>query len=178
MSCLVAKDWDNFKFLGHLLCFCGREARPFSSIKPSTTNHVNSRIVDEKIMFDVCMSVEKLMLILIILIYITLCFDIILMSMLTFLTFTYEFCLWEFSACSSVHSDSQKSVYCCLVITLWKCGYCLIWALNKSILFGCNSPKVLVLCNMNIEKTFYYSLIWKELYQNVSIAWHKLWKSE
>ena len=26
------------------------------------------------------------------------------------------------------------------------------------------------------EKSFYYSLIWKELSENVSIAWYKLWK--
>ena len=68
-------------------------------------------------------------------------------------------------------------LYYCLVITLWKCEYCLIWALNKSVLFGSNSLKVSVLCDMNSEKTFYYSLIWKELSENVSIAWYKLWKS-
>ena len=97
--------------------------------------------------------------------------------MLTFLTFIWKFSVWEFSVCSSVHSNSQKSVYYCLVITLWKCEYCLIWALNKSILFGSNSLKVSVLCDTNSEKNFYYSLIWKELSENVSIVWYKLWKS-
>ena len=33
--------------------------------------------------------------------------------MLTFHTFTLEFSLWEFSVCSSVHWNSQKSVYYC-----------------------------------------------------------------
>ena len=40
---------------------------------------------------------------------------------------------------------------------------------SKSILFGSNSLKVSVLYDMNSEKTFYYSLIWKELYENVGI---------
>ena len=82
------------------------------------------------------------------------------LCMLTFHTFTWEFSLKEFSVCSSVHWNSQKGVYYCLVIILWKCEYCLIWALNKSILFGSNSLKVSVLCDMNSEKMFYYSLLW------------------
>ena len=72
---------------------------------------------------------------------------------------------------------SQKSVYCYMVITLWKCEYCLVWALNKSILFGSNSLKVSVLCDMDSEKRFYYSLMWKELSESVIIAWYELWKS-
>ena len=44
-------------------------------------------------------------------------------------------------------------------------------------MFGSNSRKVLVLCDMNLQKTFYYSLIWKELSENVSIAWYKLRKN-
>ena len=95
---------------------------------------------------------------------------------LSFHTFTWEFSLKEFFVCSSVHQNTQKSVYYCLVITPWKYKYCLIWALNKSILFGSNSLKVPILY-MNSEKTFYYSLIWKELCGNVSIVWCKLWKS-
>ena len=51
----------------------------------------------------------------------------------------------------SVHWNYQESGYYCLVI---KCEYCLIWALNKSILFGSNSLKVSVLCDMNSEKSF------------------------
>ena len=43
-------------------------------------------------------------------------------------------------------------------------------ALKKSILLGSNSLKVLVLCDMNTEKSFYYSLVWKEPSENVSIA--------
>ena len=99
--------------------------------------------------------------------------------MLTFHTLIWEFSLWEFSVCWSVCWNSQKSVYYCLVITLWKCEYCLIWALNKSILFGSNYLKELVLSDTNSEKRFYYSLIWKDkcavLFasnsENVSIAW-------
>ena len=75
-----------------------------------------------------------------------------------FFTFTWGFSIWEFSVCSSVHSNSQKSVYYCLIITLRKCEYCLIWALNKSILFGSYSLTVSVSCQMNSEQKFYYSL--------------------
>ena len=64
--------------------------------------------------------------------------------------------------------ETQKIVYYCLVITLWKCEYCLTWALNNSRLFGCNSQKV---PDMNSEKSFYYSLIWKDFSENVSIVW-------
>ena len=99
---------------------------PFCLINPSMTNHVNSRIVDGKIMFNMCM--------------------------LTFITFTFEFSVLEFSVWSSVHSNSPKSVYCCLLITLWKCEYGFIWLLGKSILFGTNSLKVSVLCDGNSEK--------------------------
>ena len=63
----------------------------------------------------------------------------------------------------SVHWNSlshKKSVNYCLVITLWKGEYCLIWVLKKSM-FGSNSLKVSVLCGMNYEKTFYNSLISK-----------------
>ena len=85
---------------------------------------------------------------------------------------------------SNGHWNSQKRVYYCLVRTLWKCEYCLIWsvntvwywALNKSILFGSNSLKVSVLCDMNSE-SFYYSLIWKELSEYTRIVWCKLWKT-
>ena len=35
----------------------------------------------------------------------------------------------------------------CLVVTLWKCQYCVIW---------------------NLKKGFYHSIIWKELSENVS----------
>ena len=82
------------------------------------------------------------------------------------------FCLF---GCPSI--ETQKIVYYCLVIPLWKCEYCLIWALNKSILFGSNSLELSVLSDMNSEKTFYRSFIWSKLSKNVSIAWCKLWKS-
>ena len=96
-----------------------------------------------------------------------------------------------------------------LTISLWKCEYCLIWALfalhkkwsfplrissvnvpstqfpadlvtfteemfNGKLHFLCsvssNSLKVSVLCDMNSQKSFYYSFIWKELLENVSIV--------
>ena len=72
---------------------------------------------------------------------------------------------------------SKKCLLYCLLITLWKCEYCLIWALSKSILFGSNSLKVSVLCDKNSEKMFYYCLIRKKLCEKFSIAWYKLWKS-
>ena len=59
-SCLVARGWENFKFLGDLLRrgdlipFLGERSTPFSSIKPSMTNHANSRIVDGKIIGFMC----------------------------------------------------------------------------------------------------------------------------
>ena len=45
------------------------------------------------------------------------------------------------------------------------------------ILFDITSLKMSLLCDMNSQKSFYYSLIWKELFENVSIVWYKLWKS-
>ena len=83
---------------------------------------VNSRIIDEQILSHVCMII--------------------------FLTFTWEF-PWEYSVRSSLHWKSQKSVSYCLVITLWKFVYCLIWALNKSIIFGSNPLKLSVMYDMN-----------------------------
>ena len=73
--------------------------------------------------------------------------------MLTFLTFSWEFSTGKFFICSSVLPKSQESVSSYLVITLWKCEYCLTWVLNKSILFGSNSLKVSLLCNMCFEKS-------------------------
>ena len=94
--------------------------------------------------------------------------------MLTFFTFSWEFSAWEFFYCSSVHSKFQESFYYYLVITQWKWEYCLIWVLNKSTLFDSNSLKVSLLCDMYSEKSFYCSLIWKELSENVSISWYIL----
>ena len=71
----------------------------------------------------------------------------------------------KFYVCLSVHWNSQKGVDYCLVITKWKCQYRLIWALKKSILFASNPLKVPVLCDMNSEKTFYNTLIWKKLWK-------------
>ena len=57
---LVARGWEYFKFLGDLLYWgvlislLGEGARPFSSIKPSMTNCVNSRTVDGKIICLMC----------------------------------------------------------------------------------------------------------------------------
>ena len=84
---------------------------------------------------------------------------------LALLTFTWEFSVLEFSVCLSVHWNSQKSVYYCLLKILWKCECCLKWALNKSILFGSCSLKISVLYDMNSVKSLYYSLIWKELWK-------------
>ena len=39
------------------------------------------------------------------------------------------------------------------------------------MLFVSNYLKVSVLYDTNSEKSFYYNLIWKELSENVSIAW-------
>ena len=94
----------------------------------------------------------------------------------TFLTFSWGFSALEIFVCSSVHSKSHKECLLCLVIILWKCEYCLIWVLNKSILFGSNSLKVSLLCDMYPEENFYYSLIWKEFPENVNSAWYNLFR--
>ena len=115
-----------FQFLGNLLYWeylislLGERARSFSFIKPSLTNYanyyVNSRIVDSK----------------------RVCFLLV--------CWFFSLLLWNFlfenSVCSTIHWNFQKGFHCCLLRTLWNCEYCLIWALNKSILFGSNSPKV------------------------------------
>ena len=124
--------------------------RPFLSIKPVLTTYINSRIVNDKIMFHLCM--------------------------LTFITFTWEFSIWEFSLSASDHSNSHESVYYCLLITDWKWECCLIWALNKSISFVSNSLKVSVFSDMNSEKSLYYSLIGEGFSESVRIACCKLWK--
>ena len=59
-SCFVARDWEDFKLLGDLpywgdlISFLGEGTRPFSSIKPSGTTHVNLRTVDGKIICFIC----------------------------------------------------------------------------------------------------------------------------
>ena len=119
------------------------EARSFSSIKTSVTNYanyyVNSRIVDGKLV----------------------CF----LSVCWFFSLLLWNFLFENSVCLTIHWNFQKGFHCCLLIALWKCEYCLIWALNKSIVW------------YDHEKSVYYSLIWKELSKNGNIAWYKLWKS-
>ena len=59
--CLVARDWEDFKFLEDLLYwerpifFFGRGMLDhFLPIKQSMTNHVNSRTVDRKIICFMC----------------------------------------------------------------------------------------------------------------------------
>ena len=108
------------------------------------SNHVNSRIVDVLKLSVLCLYAN-------------------------FSHFYFgSFCLTIF-VCLSVHWKSKKKQNC-LIIALWKCEYCSIWALNYSVLFFSNSLKVSVLCDMNSEKSFYNSLIWKELSENASIA--------
>ena len=61
--------------------------------------------------------------------------------------------------------NSYKSVYYCLVITPWKCQYCLIWTLIEVFTIICsNSLKVSLLFDMNSGKSVYYYLVvtfWK-----------------
>ena len=90
--------------------------------------------------------------------------------MLTVLTFTWECFVWQLSNYLFKCPVSQKIVYYYLLITLQKCEYCLISDLNGSILFGTNCLKVSVLCSMNCGKSFHYSLVWKELSENIRIA--------
>ena len=132
VSYLVARGWENFKFLGDLLywgdliSFLGERTIFFHrAINAQSCKLKNSWW--QNYLLHVCM--------------------------LTFLTFTWEVFVWEFSVCSSVHSNSQKSVYYCLLITLWKtvwyelwvseyylvvtpwkCNCCVIWTLKKFLL--------------------------------------------
>ena len=53
-SYLLARNWENFKFLGDLISILGGETLPFSTIKPSMTNYINSRIIDGKIICFIC----------------------------------------------------------------------------------------------------------------------------
>ena len=131
----------------------GEGVRPFFSTKPSMTNHVNSRIVIPKLSVSYVYA--------------------------NFCHFPLEiFCL-RISDCSGVHLNSQINVYYCLVITPWKCEYCLMWVrnkLNKLILFGSNSLKVWkcqYCITWTLKKSFYYSLVRKELSENVSITLEK-----
>ena len=86
------------------------------------------------------------------------------------------FCL-RFSVRSSVHWNSQNSVYYCLVKTLWKREYSVLWPLYNLILFGSYSPKMSSIMRYEFWKKFLRFLIWKELTENVNIKWYKLWKS-
>ena len=61
-------------------------------------------------------------------------------------------------------------------LKLWK-KCLLLLDINSVTLFGSNSLKVLILCDRNSEKSFYFSSILKELSENVSVAWCKLRKS-
>ena len=95
----------------------------------------------------------------------------------TFVTFTWKFSDWEFSVCSSAHSNISKK---CL--QMFGNNSAKVWILFdmssiKSALFGSNSLKVSVFCDMKSEKSFYYSLIWKWRSENISIAWYKLSKN-
>ena len=52
---LIARDWENFKFLGDLISFWEKGARPFTSMEPSMMNHLKSRIVEGKIICFMCL---------------------------------------------------------------------------------------------------------------------------
>ena len=126
-------DWENFKFLGDLL-YWRRLISFLGSVEGSffhkAINDQSCKLKKswwQSYLFHVCM--------------------------LTFLTFGREFSVWELFVCSSA-SNSSKSFYFCLVVTPWKYEYCLIWVLNKSILFGRNSLKVSLLCDMYSENFF------------------------
>ena len=111
------------KFFFGSNCFFRRGGtRPCSSIKPSQTNHLNSRIVNCKIICFTCVC--KL-------------FSLLLGNFLfeNFLSVqvSIKICLLLFG------NNSVK---------VWT----LIWALKKSILFVSNSLKVSIWCDMNSKK--------------------------
>ena len=52
---LLARGWENFKFPGDLISFLGEGgARTFAYIEPSMMNHLNSSIVESKIICFMC----------------------------------------------------------------------------------------------------------------------------
>ena len=52
---LVARGWEKVQISWRLNFFFGRKgARPFTSIEPSMMNHLNSRIVEGKIICFTC----------------------------------------------------------------------------------------------------------------------------
>ena len=52
---LLARGWENLKFLRYLISFLGEGvASPFTSIEPSMMNHLNSSIVEGKIICFMC----------------------------------------------------------------------------------------------------------------------------
>ena len=102
-----------------------RRTRPFSSIKPSMTNHGNSRYLMAKLSVP-CVYAN---------------FSHFYLGI---------FCL-RILCLFKCPLKLKKSVYY-LVITLCKCEYCLIWVLNKSLLFGSNSLKISVLLDINSGK--------------------------
>ena len=129
----AARYWENFKFLVDLLYWYGTEFNFWK--RPGWAIFFHKAINDQpcklknswwqNYLFHLCM--------------------------LTFLTFTWGFFAWEFSTCSSFHSHSQKKCFLfflvitlneslnnvwvniesiilySLVVTLWKCQYCMIW---------------------------------------------------
>ena len=109
-------------FFGSNCLFRRGGTRPCSSIKPSQTNHLNSRIVNCKIICFTCVC--KL-------------FSLLLGNFLfeNFLSVqvSIKICLLLFG------NNSMK---------VWT----LIWALKKSILFVSNSLKVSIWCDMNSKK--------------------------
>ena len=111
--CLVAWSWEDFKFIGELLYW--GDLISFLGEK-GWTIYFHKAINDQSCKLKNSWWQNYLLHV----------------CMLTFHTFTWEFSLKEFSVCLSVHWNSQKGVNYGFVITLWKCGYCLIWALKIS----------------------------------------------
>ena len=138
-SCFVARDWEDFKFLGDLLRW-----------GPNFLFEIGGRaIFFHKAIIDQSWKLKK-----------NWWQNYLLhMCMLIFHIFNWEFSLWEFSFCSSAHWNFQKSVYCCLVIALWNCEYWLIRAPNKSIFFGSNSEINHI---SNIILIFVFTAAWVE----------------
>ena len=149
---LVARNWEKFEFLGDWISFLGEGG--LDHLLPWAINEKSCKLKKSgRQNYALCVYAN-------------------------YFNFTEEFFVWVCSFFSSAHWNSQKSVpYClvialskckyrlilelwlsqyCIVVTFWKCYYCVIWTL---------------------EKGFYNRLIWKELSENVSIAWYKFCNS-
>ena len=126
-SCLVFRVWENFKFLGELISFLGKwgEAIFFHKGINEQSCKLNNSWWQNYLLHA---NFSQFYL---------------------GIFFLRIFCLFK---CPLKLSRKCLLLFGNDPVKVWI--YCLIWALKKSILFGSNSLKLSVLCDMNSEKLF------------------------